>query len=158
MTVVCFVDPPLIVSNCLMACALQREDGCETAHFAAFVARPLRSSLECPVFPSWARWRQCERFFLDERDNSEPFFFSQQQWMDCRIRTDGARGGHGFRHVRANPQFIQFQLCCAQCGSSQSRSIQLGNNAETRHGSGRGSRPGNCGMHLAGLRRKHLGL
>ena len=48
-----FCGSSLISNSCLMACAVQREDGCEAAHFAAFVARPL-CSLERPVFPSWA--------------------------------------------------------------------------------------------------------
>lgn len=68
-----FCGSSLISNSCLMACAVQREDGCEAAHFAAFVARPL-CSLERPVFPSWAQWRQCEYSFFDEKKyNSETF-------------------------------------------------------------------------------------
>ena len=91
----CFVDPPLIVSNCLMACAVQREDGCETAHFAAFVARPLRSSLECPVFPSWARWRQCERFFWMRGIILNPFSFPSNSGWIAGLGRMGHGGGMG---------------------------------------------------------------
>ena len=149
-----FCGSSLISNSCLMACAVQREDGCETAHFAVFVASPLGSSLDLES----RCFLRGLILFLTKGIILAPFSFSQQQWKDCRIWTDGAGGGHGCRHGRANAQFIQFQLCCAQCGSSQSRSIQLGNNAETGHGSRCGCHLGNCGMHPAGLRRKHLGL
>ena len=115
-----------------MACAVQLEDGCETSHFAAIVTRS-PGTLDLHLFHFWLCCAMCAGPGWD------------RPWV--KKSTESVKRSAG-------------ALVVDDLGSSaQARSRFTGNNAETCHGSTCcGRNLGIGSMHLAGMRRKQLGL